>query len=154
MAPNPRSAAKSLYWFEEGLFQKSTEKTDHKVSKILRALWFAEVFFVRKCTTTVGRLDFLQCTQFTQFHYFVQHFTARENSFQLNASNKMFCFFRQKKNKRSFIKSNRNVLFFVCIAWYKNTRGTWREYPLVTSPQAIWKHGQSSVFHCLDVLYI
>ena len=37
VAPNPSSAAISLYWFEEGLFQKSTKKTVHNVRYYTRS---------------------------------------------------------------------------------------------------------------------
>ena len=68
-----------VYWFEEGLLQKSTKKTAHKVSKILRALLFAEMFF---CESVQPQLDVRTvcsaCALFTQLHYFVYEYNTSQ----------------------------------------------------------------------------
>ena len=75
-----------VYWFEEGLLQKSTKKTAHKVSKILRALLFAEMFF---CESVQPQLDVRTvcsaCALFTQLHYFVYEYnTSQLEGFPFN----------------------------------------------------------------------
>ena len=77
-APNPRSATKSLYYkYDQVFFRKSTKKTDHKVRKILRPLWFAERCFGMRvysysCDVIFfwKNVLFLKLSKFTENFYF------------------------------------------------------------------------------------